>query len=97
MSTTVPSLAFYVPILASNMPSISLIKLQLEEYLWRCPDRTSTQVKLKPGFEASTSYKLDYSAYGFTKLTFMLEAMSDTIKVSRRHVQQSIVELHLIM
>jgi len=65
------------------MPSLSLIKLQLEEYLWRCPEHTTTLVKLKPGFEASTKYKLDYSAYGFSKLTFMLEALSDTIKVSR--------------
>lgn len=64
------------------MPSLSVIKLQLEQYLWRCPERTSTQVKLKPGFEAATNYKLDYSAYGFSKLTFMLEALSDTIKVS---------------
>lgn len=72
------------------MPSLSVIKLQLEEYLWSCPEHTSTQVKLKPGFEASTKYKLDYSAYGYTKLTFMLEAMSDTIKVNSRHIAKKI-------
>lgn len=68
------------------MPSLSLIKLQLEEYLWRCPMYTISLVKLKPGFETSTKYKLDYSTYGFSKLTFMLEALSDTIKVSRCYV-----------
>ena len=60
---------------------MSLLKLQLEEYLWSCPDHICTLVKLKPNFESATNYKLDYSAYGYSKLTYMLEAMSDTIKV----------------